>query len=1090
MIQTKLQQCSFSFCRLLYGLALVFFFQSASAQLTDFTLNVTKTDETCPGNGTLSFSITGQTAGSTVVYKIYHLPDAVNPIATLSGNTFGGLVAGNYRVVAIQALGDETNSEQSDVTILDNTVQLMYTVTIDDTTCGPDGKITVNVTQGTAVSYEIFAGPVIRPLQPSNVFDLLPAGVYQVRVFDNCGDGVVLTCTVASTSSDFTIDPSHAYALASCNIVIVLSGVHSTPGHIISYPLTFQYVVHPPSGPDIIVNFTEPIGNATGAGFFHNLPFFYDQLYTFDLTITDGCGNTHTLNGNEINERLEVAIDQELVGCGKNLVVSPLFGVSPFTVTFLSAPAGFNPLSFNGQHPGPFIGAAVYYNDSFPLPTGNYVIQIADSCGHTAQTTTYYEPGGVAALIQVLYPGCDEDEGAVRLLNPVGTFDSVAISSAPASYTQPLPHDVSQYIWPDISNFSISGLPPGEYVFTTTDNCGNPLLTPVTIQGFSIVPDLIVNRACNSFGLQMEYEINLNNIEWFYLQRWNPSTGQWVHPDTGVPQTTIPGPGNATQMPYLSFNEIYLNNQTATGLFRIVIVFPTVGNGNQPVQSCFKEVAQFEYYSEPHIIGIYPFACASGVSDVVVDAIGVPPLTYHITTKDGQPFLVNNGTSSMFTGLEPAIYNFQVHDNCGNILNQFFDISNPVSLTISSINLCQGQSGSLVMPDFDFLNYQWWKGDNPGNILSTTNELSFASFDNVADAGEYHVLITYPFTNSCIDQTLDFTVTPGGNAPEAGTGSTVAYCGGQGAIDLFSLLTGPFDNSGQWYLSPSTSPLASSSWNSDVASGTYNFIYRVEGFCNLSDESTVTITINAAPETPIASVEQDVCDGQPVQLMATTVPSATYTWTGPNGFTSNEQNPIISNPTMANTGTYSVSVIANGCESGISSVEIEVLETPQFTVEAGCVGNNYVLEAIPDQSPIPENTIFSWTGPDGYSATGNPQVITGLPAGIYEVAISWPNTCVFTGQVEVEGTLCGIPKGVSPNNDGDNDVWDLSGFDIENVQIFNRYGMEVYEKAHYVNQWHGQDKKGHMLPGATYYYLVKLASGETKSGWVYLLRKS
>jgi gliding motility-associated-like protein len=85
--------------------------------------------------------------------------------------------------------------------------------------------------------------------------------------------------------------------------------------------------------------------------------------------------------------------------------------------------------------------------------------------------------------------------------------------------------------------------------------------------------------------------------------------------------------------------------------------------------------------------------------------------------------------------------------------------------------------------------------------------------------------------------------------------------------------------------------------------------------------------------------------------------------------------------------------------------------------------------------------------------------------------------------------LCSIPKGISPNSDGFNDAFDLSGFsEIEKVKIFNRYGMVVFEQDNYINQWKGQDYKGNLLPSGTYYYVVNFATTGAKTGWVYLSR--
>jgi gliding motility-associated-like protein len=69
-----------------------------------------------------------------------------------------------------------------------------------------------------------------------------------------------------------------------------------------------------------------------------------------------------------------------------------------------------------------------------------------------------------------------------------------------------------------------------------------------------------------------------------------------------------------------------------------------------------------------------------------------------------------------------------------------------------------------------------------------------------------------------------------------------------------------------------------------------------------------------------------------------------------------------------------------------------------------------------------------------------------------------------------------------------NDFFDLSGFDVDNLKIFNRYGREVYSKDDYEREWYGQDFNGNMLPAATYYYYVKLDDGVEKTGWVYLTR--
>lgn len=51
---------------------LLFFTQIGYSQLSNFNLNVVKTDETCTANGTLNFSVSNTTAGATIIFTIYH----------------------------------------------------------------------------------------------------------------------------------------------------------------------------------------------------------------------------------------------------------------------------------------------------------------------------------------------------------------------------------------------------------------------------------------------------------------------------------------------------------------------------------------------------------------------------------------------------------------------------------------------------------------------------------------------------------------------------------------------------------------------------------------------------------------------------------------------------------------------------------------------------------------------------------------------------------------------------------------------------------------------------------------------------------
>ena len=67
-----------------------------------------------------------------------------------------------------------------------------------------------------------------------------------------------------------------------------------------------------------------------------------------------------------------------------------------------------------------------------------------------------------------------------------------------------------------------------------------------------------------------------------------------------------------------------------------------------------------------------------------------------------------------------------------------------------------------------------------------------------------------------------------------------------------------------------------------------------------------------------------ICSGQTLLLFANTN-AASYSWTGPNGFTSSAQNPSIPTATMAATGTYSLAV---GCAAAVGTTTVTINALP------------------------------------------------------------------------------------------------------------------------------------------------------------------
>ena len=1072
----KLLSMNFKFVFLFF--LSIFFSQFSYCQLSNFTLQVTPTNETCSGNGSLSFTVSGTTTGATMIYSVYQLPNTTTPIATLSTNTFGGLASGNYSVIATQSLGNQSNTQQQNATITNQIVALTYQLSGNNLVCGVDGTITVNVLSGIGVSYEIFVGPIIKPLQTSNIFTGLIVGTYQIRVFDSCGEGVVQTFIIFNaTSGQIAITSINIFIPTNCNSVLVVQTLSATSTLPIAYPLNIQYTVFPPFGPQIILSQTlNSLGNVN-----QQIPLYPNQFYTYNFKVTDACGNVFNNNGNVVNSSTQPSLFLTSINCTQG---SHYFAFAQ-SVTLTSAPDTYtNTIPFNYPESA---SEGIFTMDN--LPNGNYSFTVVDVCGISHNLNYFLSPYSYNENQTFVRPGCEIGFGSVRIKAQILTFQSVIITLAPTTYPNLLPDDVSSNLEVNNFNFYMNSLPEGNYIFKTTDSCGLELDVFIYIPGYEETIGVTINQNCSSFDINLNHNSN-TTLSTFWLQKYDTVLNQWVHPITGFVYNESAGLNSSNAINLINYAINY--NFTTSGNFRILIDKFSYGNGVF-YQQCIETIYEFEYFSTPRVNNVYSFACSNNTYDVIVDASGFAPLIYRITTKNGNPFVVENGNSSVFLGLEPAIYNFQVQDSCGNILNRLLDVPTPFTLLITPDNLCDGQTATLTTHLFSFLNYEWWKNNDTSTILSTTNTLTFPTFNLTTDSGIYHVRIRYLNNpNSCIDFTLDYEISATTLTPNAGTGTTVSYCGNQTTIDLFSLLVGTYDTGGIWEETTNSGTLVDNLWNSaTVASGSYQFKYRVTGFCLVSDEAIVNITIKPIPEPPVAFLEQVICDTQSLNLLATTIPNVTYQWSGPNGFSSNEQNPIINPVSSLNNGTYSVKVFENGCESSLSSIEVVVNSLPQFTLESSCLENSFTIMASPLNNSFNANEVsYSWTGPNGFESTTNPIVITGLTPGNYSLTITNIEGCFASNSTEVLSTLCAIPHGISANNDGDNDSFNLSGFGIvPNVKIFNRYGMMVFELDNYTNQWHGQDNNNNDLPSATYYYLLKLTTGEIKSGWVYLSRK-
>lgn len=164
-------------------------------------------------------------------------------------------------------------------------------------------------------------------------------------------------------------------------------------------------------------------------------------------------------------------------------------------------------------------------------------------------------------------------------------------------------------------------------------------------------------------------------------------------------------------------------------------------------------------------------------------------------------------------------------------------------------------------------------------------------------------------------------------------------------------------------------------------SGTYTL--TVTDANNCTGSVTQNIVVNPLPI--INTTGSTVCINQTANLTANG--AATYTWTGPGGFSSNAQNPSIPGAQLTAAGQYTVIVTdVNTCtNTAVANIGINPIPTPVIGSNSPlCVNDVLNLTASGGIN-------YSWSGPNGFfSTTQNPTVAVNSAAssGNYNVTVS------------------------------------------------------------------------------------------------------
>lgn len=358
---------------------------------------------------------------------------------------------------------------------------------------------------------------------------------------------------------------------------------------------------------------------------------------------------------------------------------------------------------------------------------------------------------------------------------------------------------------------------------------------------------------------------------------------------------------------------------------------------------------------------------------------------YNWTGPDGFNATIREPQIPNATALKQGTYAVRVtvdacESSAGNVLQIMK--STPAAPVISNSSpVCVGQNVQLNTAIVLGASYQW---TGPNGFVSPLQHPVITNA-NFGHAGNYSLTIT---VNGCVGPSSSTAVVVNPLPQAVAISSSGPVCVAEqlrvtaDAIPAASYFwTGPngFVSNDREFIIPSMT---------NTTTGTYQVIVSVAGCPSLAN--SVDASLKPTPAAPNIDPVTPVCENEALILNATLVPGATYTWSGPLGFTSNTQSPVVTSVSTGMAGSYSVNIVVDGCRSTNSSVNVVVNTLPAAPVlssgGAVCVGNTLQLNAA-----TISGASYSWSGPSGFVSTLQNPVIPNAAitnAGIYTAVVS------------------------------------------------------------------------------------------------------
>lgn len=412
-----------------------------------------------------------------------------------------------------------------------------------------------------------------------------------------------------------------------------------------------------------------------------------------------------------------------------------------------------------------------------------------------------------------------------------------------------------------------------------------------------------------------------------------------------------------------------------------------------------------------------PTTCLGTEGTITISGL-INGSTYAVNYTKGsvsQPTLnltANSFGRVVITGLSAGIYNnitVTINNCISNSVGPYFlvDPTPPVIALADSADptTCLGNEGYIVITGLvsgNTYTISYTKNSTPQAILTLTASATGRVTISNLTAGVYaNITATI---NNCISNIVGPVTLTDPTPPTVSATNNSPICEGYN-INLFATsvpgVTYSWTGPGS-YSSSAQNPVITGA----VPANSGNYIVTATLNNCISAPDTTSVIVHPTPTTPVARNNGPICTGNTLLLTTDTVLNATYSWTGPGGFTSNVQNPVRTNAQPSYSGIYSVTVTVNGCVSlaGSTNVTVYALPAPvisNFAVSnpTTCLGSNgsIIISGLIANSPFTITYLKNGVPQPNVSTTSSiigSVVLAGLTAGVYsDIRVVAANGC-------------------------------------------------------------------------------------------------